>query len=280
MQLKSFYESFTDGTQKFQFLTADNYIIESCVVFFWEKSSPINICVSSQVGCECSCSFCVTGYKRFVRNLSSAEIEKQVSLIFEHSPDLRQYQFEVTYMGTGEPLRNKDNVIASARNFSKHYLLLTRINISSIFPNVEISSDDILSIDRPVHFQYSLHFISDNLRHKYFRKKLVPVATVLKKLNELYETAGVPYCINYILFDGINDCPQDANALIELTRTLSTYIKISKYCPISFSNLKASSNYDNFTQILDLGGVKWKMFESKGTDIHAACGHLLSEIQF
>lgn len=280
MQLKSYYESLTDGTLKFQFLTSDNYIIESCVVFFWEKSSPINICVSSQVGCECSCSFCVTGYKRFVRNLSSSEIEKQVALIFEHSAHLRQYQFEITYMGTGEPLLNKENVFSSAKSFSNNYLHLTRINISSIFPNININPDDILTVDRPVHFQYSLHFVSDDLRLKYFRKKLVPISTVLKKLNQLHDMAGASFCLNYILFGGINDQSQDAKALIELIYGLPTYIKISKYCPISFSNLKTSCNFDKFTQALDLGGVHWKAFESKGTDIHAACGHLLSDIQF
>lgn len=280
MILKSRSHSAIDGTLKYQIKTDDDYIIEACVVFFWEKSAPINICISTQIGCECSCSFCITGYKRYIRNLSSNEIIDQVILVLSNERDLLKYNFEITYMGTGEPLQNWENVFSSSIYFSNTYPQLHRINISSIFPRVDIPLENILSISAPVHFQYSLHFITDKLRREYFRKELAPIASVIDRLNFLYNISGNEYCINYILFDSINDRLQDAEALIQLIQPLPAYLKISKYCPIDPCDLKPSANYDRFTSMLSSSGVRWKSFESKGVDIHAACGHLLSDIQF
>lgn len=280
MILKSSYRSPTDDTLKYQILTSDNHYIEACVVFFWDKPAPVNICISSQIGCECACSFCVTGHKRFIRNLSSDEIAEQVALIFDKNSDLLKYKFEITYMGTGEPLQNWDNVLLSSVLFSNTYALLHRINISSIFPRVDLPLDSILSLKTPVHFQYSLHFVTDELRKKYFRRELPPILSVFKQLNHLCSTTKNPYCINYILFDSINDQPEDAQALIKMVQPLPAYLKISKYCPIDCCSLKASRNYDSFTSILTASNARWKSFESKGVDIHAACGHLLSDIQF
>lgn len=280
MIIKSCQHSAIDGTLKYQLLTSDGHIIEACVVFFLEKTAPVNICISSQIGCECVCSFCVTGYKRFIRNLSAKEIAEQLDVIFINNPDLLKNNFEITYMGTGEPLQNWDNVISSAILFSEKYAQLHRINISSIFPTIDLPLENILSIKTPVHFQYSLHFNTDELRKKFFRRKLAPINSVLNRLNQLYEITNNPYCINYILFDSINDQPEDAEALIKMVQPLPAYLKISKYCPIDFSALKASANYERFTSILNSAGVRWKSFESKGIDIHAACGHLLSDIQF
>lgn len=280
MKFLNCLKSDVDGTLKYQLLTSDEYCIEACVIFFWEKPAPVNICISSQVGCDCTCSFCVTGHKRFIRNLSSEEIIEQVDAIFNHDSSLKQYKFEVTYMGTGEPLHNKQNVILSARHLVSKYILLSRINISSIFPEEITTIDDILSIEAPVHFQYSLHFVSNELRKKYFRRTLAPIDSVFNLLDKAYNKTKIPYCINYILFDKINDQKEDAIQLAEMVKKLHAYLKISKYCSIECSNLNPSKNFNEFTVTLARQGVKWKTFESKGIDIRAACGHLLADIQF
>ena len=280
MIINSSYQSPVDGTLKYQILTSDNHLIEACVIFFWEKPTPVNICISSQVGCECKCSFCVTGYKRFIRNLSTEEIREQVDAIFARNPDLLRYNFEITYMGTGEPMQNWDNVVSSAKLFSNQYLQLSRINISSIFPKVDSSLEKIFLIKTPIHFQFSMHFVTDELRRKYFRKELPTITSVLDALSQMYNGTGSLFCINYILFNTINDRLHDANALIQIIQSYPAYLKISKYCPIEYSELEPSNNYEYFTSVLNSAGIKWKAFESKGIDIHAACGHLLSDIHF
>lgn len=280
MIVKSCYKSLIDETLKFQIQTKDGYVIEACVVFFPEKPAPINICISSQIGCECSCSFCVTGNKRFVRNLSSEEIEEQLSLIFYENQELLKHRFEITYMGTGEPLLNWDQVYLSAKSFSTKYSKLCRINISSIFPKICLPIEKIFYLNTPVHFQFSMHFLTDELRRKYFRRELPSINSVLERLNEIYRLQKSFYCVNYILFELINDSQKDAEMLAAMIQPLPAYLKISKYCPIEGSSLRPSSNYENFISLLKQKGIQCKSFESKGIDIRAACGHLLSDIQF
>lgn len=279
MKILSSFRSSFDDTIKYQLQTTDNYTIEACVIFFWDKTAPVNICISSQVGCECKCSFCITGYKKFIRNLSSEEIVDQVNLIFNHAPELRSHCFEITYMGTGEPLLNMSAMFVSAKFIADQYPLLSRINISSIFPHSDVPIEELMNLSCPVHFQYSLHFLSDDLRTQYFRRKLAPIKDTLYLLSKISKATNKKFCINYILFEGINDSIDDAQGLVKLVAPLPAYVKISKYCPIPNSKLLPSQNFYAFTEVLTLSTIEWKQFESKGTDIHAACGHLLSDVQ-
>lgn len=280
MKIIKKFNSNIDDTYKYQLLTKDNKIIEACVIFFKNEVAPINICISSQVGCSCNCTFCATGYKRFVRNLSYEEIIEQVSLVISEIPQFNNSLFEITYMGTGEPFNNFDAVLESIKSFECIYLNLSRVNISTIIPHLNIMKESLLSTRIPIHFQYSLHFVDDELRHKYFNNKLVPITKALDFLNTISTQTKEPFCINYLLFNDINDSTEDAYKLIKLTEALQAYIKISKYCPINYSALKPSNNYKEFTAVLDDKKIRWKPFQSKGTDIKASCGHLLSDVDF
>src|SRR4051812_22093409 len=82
------------------------------------------LCVSSQVGCTLTCTFCHTGTQRMVRNLTSEEIVQQILVARERLgdfPDAATPQgaivpaegrlvSNVVMMGMGEPLYNFDNV--------------------------------------------------------------------------------------------------------------------------------------------------------------------------
>ena len=125
-----------------------------------------------------------------------------------------------------------------------------------------------------------MHFLTDELRRKYFRRELPSINSVLERLNEIYRLQKSFYCVNYILFELINDSQKDAEMLAAMIQPLPAYLKISKYCPIEGSSLRPSSNYENFISLLKQKGIQCKSFESKGIDIRAACGHLLSDIQF
>ena len=67
-----------DGTIKFLVELFDNNKVEC--VFIPEKTRG-TICISSQVGCSLTCSFCRSGTQKLVKNLSSAEILDQVMLV-------------------------------------------------------------------------------------------------------------------------------------------------------------------------------------------------------
>lgn len=280
MHIYKVYNSEIDDTVKYQFHTDDNYVIEACLIYFQSEIAPINICISSQIGCMCKCSFCATGHKRFIRNLNADEIISQVELIFSHSPVLQDQLFEITYMGTGDPFNNIHNVLTSITHFENKFLKLHRINISTIIPHIRIQPEHFIKTRIPIHFQYSLHFLSDELRNKYFQSNLVPINDAIVFLNEISKQTQEDFCINYLLFDQINDSAEDAEKLIELAHKLNAYIKVSQYCPISNSRLRPSQNFISFTNILDKKGIRWKPFQSKGIDIKASCGHLLSDVDF
>lgn len=281
MKIIKEFVSQIDKTLKYQFQTADGRILESCVLFFEERESAFIICISTQLGCECLCSFCATGHKNFIRNLTSQEIQEQVSLIINYRKEFQNQKFEITFMGTGEPLRNKENMLDSARCFSKTYqTLLTRINISSLFDSLNLTLAELQTIEKPVHFQYSLHFCDNALRNVYFRKNLAPLEHVLLFLDSIADYYKRPYCINYILFNQINDSTEDAQRLIRLTENHNAYLKISEYSPIPMGSLLPSQNQEQFVAKINSSNIPWKMFSSHGTDIHAACGHLLTDVAF
>lgn len=281
MKILEILKSGIDETIKYKFVTDDNYIIESCVLFFFEEKATINICVSTQVGCISNCSFCVTGKKRFVRNLKKEEIIEQVELVFQNTSSIKDKLFEITYMGTGEPLYNIDEVLESIEILKNKYQNLHRINISTIFPYIERIFDNDAMKKSKAHFQYSLHFLADDLREKYFGTKLLPIKESLQYLNNLSEISGEKFCVNYLLFKDINDSIEDAKKLVELVSNKHAYIKISKYCPISNNKtLEPSDKFEDFTKVLNNSNVIWKSFESKGVDIKASCGHLLSDVEF
>src|SRR5216684_1040372 len=79
------------------------------------------LCVSSQVGCTLTCSFCHTGTQRLVRNLTPGEIVGQVVLARDRLNDWqraasptgegeKRLVSNVVMMGMGEPLYNFEAV--------------------------------------------------------------------------------------------------------------------------------------------------------------------------
>ena len=280
MKIFNRVRSNVDDTVKYQLITNDGFVIEACAIFFDEEIAKINICISSQVGCTCNCLFCATGSKRFVRNLTVKEIIEQISLITKEISLNNNQLFEITYMGTGEPLNNFDAVFESIKYFESIYLNLHRINVSTILPHLNVSLDTLISTKHPIHFQYSMHFTNDELREHYFRNKLIPIHDAITYFNSIALQTNEDFCINYLLFDGINDSVDDANKLIKLCNSLNAYLKISEYCPVKSSFLKPSKNFNKFIEVLDKEHISWKPFQSKGVDIKASCGHLLSDIDF
>src|SRR6202034_1227434 len=91
----------------------DNLLVEGVMIPDDERNTA---CVSSQVGCSLSCSFCATGFLKRERNLDYGEIYVQVVLIYQKAiENTGRPLTNIVYMGMGEPLRNYDNVMQSIR---------------------------------------------------------------------------------------------------------------------------------------------------------------------
>ena len=95
-----------DNTKKYYFDVSEecDSHVEACLLYL-ERYGYI-ICVSSQMGCSQKCKFCAAGPGGFIRNLTSLEIQEQVRMIVEDNPQMRSEEFQITYMGSGEPLSN------------------------------------------------------------------------------------------------------------------------------------------------------------------------------
>jgi len=272
-----------DNTRKYKFYTKQDVLLEAATVFFNDTdNAPVNICISSQIGCKFNCSFCACGNMRFNRNLTTDEIIKQIELIFENDKNLYEHKFEVTYMGSGDPLDNFDAVTESMF-YIPNYQNLNRINISTIIPTVNIDIAALLKINKKIHFQYSLNFVNDTLRSKYLQNNNLPsIEETLDFLEHLAHNLNDNPCISYILFNNVNDSKEDAILLCKYAKKINAYLKISEYIPVNNSpdkfTLEPSRNKKTFCDEIDKQNVDYKLFKSKGIDIKAACGHFLSDI--
>ena len=191
------------------------------------------LCISSQIGCTLTCSFCHTGTQRLVRNLSPAEMTGQVLLAMDELGDWPAGKAErrltnIVLMGMGEPLYNYEGVKKALSlimwgeglGLSKRRVTLST---SGIVPEIEKCGDEL-----GVNLAISLHAVRDELRDV-----LVPINRKYK-LKELVECVRrYPVLSNarrvtweYVMIKGVNDSPQDAKALVALIKGIPSKINL------------------------------------------------------
>jgi len=276
-------ETSEDKTRKYRFRTSQDEYFDAAVIFFDDSdNAPVNICISSQIGCKFHCLFCACGNKNFARDLTADEIIEQIDLIFKDIGDHAKSAFEITYMGSGDPLDNFDAVIESMLSVQKHQNL-SRINVSTIIPSTKRDLSRFSEVSQKIHLQYSLNFIDDASRLKHLRNNTLPsIEESLGFLKTIAHNIHDRPCISYILFNGVNDSIKDAQVLCEYARRTGTYLKISDYVPIDSSlgeiKLEPSQHKESFCAEIKKQGIEYKLFKSKGIDVRAACGHFLSDV--
>lgn len=270
-----------DSTKKYFFDTVDgcDNHIEACLLNL-ERHGHI-ICISSQIGCSRKCLFCAAGHKKFLRNLYVEEIIDQVKLIVDDNYALKNENFQITYMGSGEPFENIDNVFESIDYFRTKYSNLQKINISTIFPKSICEKSHLIKWEKYkdfLHFQFSMHFSNDYDRRKYFQSELPSILESINCLNNISYQINDTYRINYILFDGINDGIKQIYELNNImNKTNNAVLKISQMCAISDSPLKPSNKFAIFVNELKKYNYQYEIFQSDGTDINAGCGQFYND---
>src|SRR5205823_6684619 len=122
----------SDGTIKTAFRLYDGNIVEGVLI---PTETRMTACVSSQVGCSLTCSFCATGRLERIRNLTADEIFDQVWLISRQA--MKHYNIplsNIVYMGMGEPLLNYENTVRSAERINAQdglNMSLQRLTVST-----------------------------------------------------------------------------------------------------------------------------------------------------
>jgi 23S rRNA (adenine2503-C2)-methyltransferase len=277
-----------DGrTRKILFRLQDGRTIESALMLFRNSGSGRErrtVCVSSQVGCPVGCPFCATGQQGFERNLTADEIIAQAlffaSRYSEVEADRRRWLTNVVFMGMGEPLANYDNVMQAVAllnapkglNFGRRQVMLSTVGL---VPQIRRLAAEGLQFELAV----SLHAASDELRDRLVPvNRQYPLEQLLPACREYAAATGRKIYIEYTLFEGLNDSPDNAEALLRLLGGLDCSINLITGNPTTSKDFQPSSRETalEFQKYLIAGGIRTMTRMPRGADIEAGCGQLRS----
>ncbi len=275
-----------DGTRKYLVRIAGGHEVE--VVYIPEEGRG-TLCVSSQVGCTLTCSFCHTGTQKLVRNLTAGEIIGQVMVARD---DLDEWPVpgtitgearllsNIVLMGMGEPLYNFENVrdaMKIAMDPEGIQLSRRRITLSTsgVVPEIARTAQEI-----GCQLAISFHATTDEVRDKLVpinkRWNLEALLEALRDYPKVSNSERITF--EYVMLDGVNDSDADAHRLIELIRGIPAKINLIPFNEWPGAPYKRSSNnrIRAFADIIYRAGYASPVRKPRGEDIMAACGQLKS----
>ena len=243
------------------------------------------LCLSSQVGCTLSCSFCHTGTQKLVRNLTAREIVGQLMVArdsYSEWPSGRADRLltNIVMMGMGEPLFNFNNVAKALKivmdgdglSFSKRRITLST---SGVVPMMERCGEEL-----GVNLAVSLHAATDDLRDV-----LVPINRKHPIRDLLAACRAYPGVNNarritfeYAMLKGVNDSDADAKEMVRLVRGIPAKFNLIPFntWPGTIYECSSAATIRRFAKILNDGGLSAPVRQPRGRDIMAACGQLKS----
>ena len=252
----------SDGTLKYLLEYPDGECVETVLMRFDNRAN-LTACVSSQVGCAVNCSFCATGKRGFIRNLSYKEIIEQV-LTIQRDTGLKVTN--VVFMGQGEPLLNLDNVLKAMEIFNENFQIGARrltVSTSGIIPGI----NGLASIDE-IRKQLM------QIENKY------PMPDLKKALKDYIAKTGRRITIEYLLIKDLNDTLQSAKELVAYLHDLKCNINLIPYNPTEKNDYQKPSSHSimRFKSLLEQSGKKVTVRLERGADIDAACGQLRGKV--
>jgi 23S rRNA (adenine2503-C2)-methyltransferase len=271
-----------DGTRKWLIRFADGQEVE-CVHIPEEDRG--TLCVSSQVGCTLTCTFCHTGTQRLVRNLTAPEIVGQVMLARDAlgewpSPQDDRQLTNIVLMGMGEPLYNYDNVAKALKIVMDHEgLSLSRrkitLSTSGVVPMIHRCGEELA-----VNLAISLHAVTDELRDVLVPlNKKYPLAELLQACRTYPGSSNARrITFEYVMLKGINDSPAEARELVRLLDGIPAKVNLIPFNPWPGAPYERSTEaaIKVFSDIVNAAGYASPVRTPRGVDIMAACGQLKS----
>ncbi|KKL47236.1 hypothetical protein LCGC14_2337550, partial [marine sediment metagenome] len=272
-----------DGTRKWIIKLSCGNAIETVYI---PEGGRGTLCVSSQVGCALTCTFCSTGQQGFNRNLDAAEIIAQLWIAnqaLDKDPKGNRVVTNVVMMGMGEPLANYANVITAMNlmrddfGYGISWRRLT-LSTSGMVPMI-----DKLREDCHVSLAISLHAANDKLRDEIIPlNKKYPIAELLAACKRYVVGQQRRHItVEYVMLEGINDSMTDAKDLVRILKDLPTKINLIPFNPFPGTSYKCSSRNKivRFQQYLIDQGLVATIRKTRGDDIVAACGQLAGDVQ-
>ena len=278
----------TDGTRKYLVRIAGGHEVE---VVYIPETDRGTLCVSSQVGCTLTCSFCHTGTQKLVRNLTAGEIIGQVMLArddLNEWPEVGQGTGEngprlvsnIVLMGMGEPLYNFENVrdaMKIAMDPEGIQLSRRRITLSTsgVVPEIVRTAEEI-----GCQLAISFHGTTDEIRDK-----LVPINKKWNIEKLVAALAAYPRVSNseritfeYVMLKDVNDSDEDAHRLLKLIKGIPAKINLIPFneWPGAPYQRSDADRIKAFAHIIYEAGYASPIRKPRGEDIMAACGQLKS----
>ncbi len=276
-----------DGTRKYLVRIAGGHEVE--IVYIPEEDRG-TLCVSSQVGCTLTCSFCHTGTQKLVRNLTAGEIVGQIMLARDDLDDWvragegmgerPRLVSNIVLMGMGEPLYNFDNVrdaMKIAMDGEGISLSRRRITLSTcgVVPGIARTGDEI-GCQLAISFHATTDEVRDVLVPVNRRWNIEALLAALRAYPRLSNSERVTF--EYVMLAGVNDSDEDARRLVKLIEGIPAKINLIPFNEWPGAPYKRSSNnrIRAFAQIIYDAGYATPIRTPRGEDIMAACGQLKS----
>ncbi len=269
--------STSGDTVKTLFACADGKNIEA--VLMRHEDGRNTVCVSCQVGCPMACAFCATGTMGFKRNLTVEEIVDQVMHFARLVKPEDARITNVVFMGMGEPMHTYDTVLAAIRELhdpdgfnlgSRHFTIST----CGIVPGILRLADEPMQINLAI----SLHSAVDETRSKIMPvNRAYPVKKLMAAVDAYAEKTNRKVFFEYVLLDGINDSPEEAQAVANLLRhnIRLFHVNLIKYHDTQAFTGTATADRMSFMDRLKKFGIPVTHRVTFGEDIDAACGQLV-----
>jgi 23S rRNA (adenine2503-C2)-methyltransferase len=268
-----------DGTRKWLLRFADGREVESVYIPEPERGA---VCISTQVGCSLTCSFCHTGTMPLARNLHANEMVGQVMMARDAlgewpTPSGARRLSHIVVMGMGEPLLNYEETARALRiamdpdglAFPRRKITLST---SGVVPKIAACGRDL-----GVGLAISLHAVHDEVRDR-----LVPInrkwniAALLDACRTYAGQSDRAITFEYVMLDGINDADADARELVRLLRGLPAKVNLIPFNPWPGAPYRCSppERIAAFAGIVARAGYPAPVRTPRGSDILAACGQL------
>jgi len=276
----------TDGglTEKALHRLDDGVLIESVLMHYPATRASRErhtLCLSSQAGCAVGCPFCATGELGFGRDLETAEIVDQARYAARRLAAEGKRLTNIVFMGMGEPLLNLDRVLAAveALNDPRRFGLGARhitVSTSGVVPGIR----RLTALGPQFTLAVSLHAARDALRDVLVPlNRRWPVAEVVGAARDHAAATGRRISYEVTMIGGVNDTPEDADALAELLRGDHAHVNLIPMNPVAHTPWTASPMpvIESIAATLRAAGIETTIRRNRGQEVGAACGQLAAQ---
>jgi len=269
----------SDGTIKNAVTLHDGLVVESVLI---PTEKRITACVSSQVGCSLACKFCATARLKRQRNLNADEIYDQVVAIKQQCElFFGRPLTNIVFMGMGEPLLNYANVVQAIEkitspqglNMASKRLTVSTVGIAKMIMKM---ADDQVKFNLAVSLHSALNHVRSSIMPINDTNSLEELADALRYW---YQKTKKKVTYEYVVWKGINDSREHAEALLKFAKVIPCKVNLIEYNPIDDGEFQQASEASlaMYMDLLERNGITTRIRKSRGKDIDAACGQLANK---